>query len=144
MGADAAPADAPRFSTDGTEYCAVLSLGGVVCWATASLASSANGQGSRHVGDPERSAVPVQVEGAASAAARSPCHQSGAKWWRRRSRRSKRQLLRALLNTGGVDCWGDGGYGEARETGMSIRSSPDQLASPVQVDGFGGLAFSRV
>jgi hypothetical protein len=74
--------------------CAVLTSGGVDCWGDGYYGQLGNGV--FYTTGNEGSAVPVQVYGLGGVAAVAGYQSSNC----------------ALLTSGGVDCWGDGSYGE--------------------------------
>ncbi len=101
---------------EGSDYCALLTSGGVDCWGYGEHGELGDGQ--FYTTGNDGSAVPVQVEGVGGTgtltgvtALEGDC---------------------ALLTSGGVDCWGYGGYGSLGDGQF------DNSAVPVQVEGVGG------
>jgi alpha-tubulin suppressor-like RCC1 family protein len=78
-----------------THTCALLDDGNTRCWGSSEFGQLGNGTDGVDIGDdePPESALPIQVGGKVRAIAAS----SGATC--------------AVLETGGLRCWGDGGYG---------------------------------
>jgi alpha-tubulin suppressor-like RCC1 family protein len=111
-------------TSDGDGFCALRTSGGIDCWGYDYYGELGNGE--FHRSKPYGSAVPVQVDGVDGVAiltgvatltsdGRSDC---------------------ALLNSGGVDCWGDGYNGQL---GNGQSSNEATSAVPVQVEGVGGV-----
>ena len=100
---------------DGFGYCGVLS-GGADCWGYGSDGELGNGATSN-------SSTPVQVEGVGGTGTLSGVSSiTGAAL-----------AYCTILTSGGVDCWGSGGYGELGNGGSS------NSATPAQVKGVGGV-----
>ncbi len=137
VGGNGVLADVTSLSTDENGYCAVLSLGGVVCWGYGFAGQLGNGQ--FYMSGNLGSAVPVQVEGVGSAGTLSGVISLAPSGGGEGLEGASASYC-ALLNTGGVDCWGDGGYGELGN-GQVYSSSPYGSASPVQVEGVGGIGI---
>ncbi len=111
----------------GGTYCVLLDGGGVDCWGLGSEGELGNGV--FYTGPHAGSAVPVQVEGQggtgtlAGVTGLTPDSDGGG--------------YCAVLDTGRVDCWGDG-YGGDLGDGM-FYSNPSGSAVPVQVVGVGDV-----
>ncbi len=110
-----------------SDYCALLTSGGVDCWGYG--AQGELGDGTFYATAPFGSAVPVAVlgvggsgtlGGVASLVNEAP---GGS--------------MCALLNSGGVDCWGYGAQGELGD-GTFYATAPFGSAVPVAVLGVGG------
>jgi alpha-tubulin suppressor-like RCC1 family protein len=113
--------------TAGVGYgiCALLSSGGVDCWGDGSSGQLGNGLA---FNDNTESATPVQVVGVggvsllSGVASISTDLQGG---------------FCALLESGGVDCWGEGDNGELGNGGFASSATPTQV---VAVGGVGALS----
>ena len=102
--------------------CAVLSSGGADCWGAGGTGALGNGTFSD-------SATPVAVEGVGGTGILT-----GAT-----SLVSEGTLgYCAPLTAGGVDCWGNGYYGELGNGTFYNTSSPFGSSTPVEVEGVGG------
>ena len=110
-----APTQAPSLGSAFIGNCAVPTTGGVACWGDGETGSLGNGSFSD-------SATPVSVEGVGGSGTLTSVS----------SLQGSTFDYCALLSSGGVDCWGDGGSGEL---GNGSMASSDV---PVQVDGVGG------
>ncbi len=109
-------------ANDGRGYCALLSSGAVDCWGYGQL--GALGDGSYYSTGEQGSATPVAVEGVGGTGTLTGVTSLiGDDFY---------GSYCALLNTGGVDCWGNGGVGEL---GNGKHHNRD---TPVAVEGVGG------
>jgi alpha-tubulin suppressor-like RCC1 family protein len=115
-------------TSDGDGFCALRTSGGIDCWGYDYYGELGNGE--FHRSKPYGSAVPVQVDGVDGVAiltgvatltsdGRSDC---------------------ALLNSGGVDCWGDG-YNGQLGNGQFYTTGNERSAVPVEVEGIGGTGI---
>ncbi len=108
-------------------FCAVLTSGGVDCWG-----HGPNGQlgdGVLHTNNPsDGSAVPVQVEGVGGTGTLSNVADLTSDGF---------DSYCAVLTSGGVDCWGDGHFGQLGDD-LYYTTGTGGSASPVQVEGIGG------
>ena len=109
--------------------CVLLTTGGVDCWGNGFYGQL--GDGTFYTSGNEGSATPVAVEGVGGtgtltgvASLVSGGSPSGARYC-------------ALLTTGGVDCWGNGSYGQLGD-GTFYTSGNLGSATPVAVEGVGG------
>ena len=108
-------------TSDPFNICAVLAAGAVVCWGTGGTGALGNGAFAD-------SATPVEVEsvgGTGTLAGVTSLIGEGTLGYC------------ALLASGGVDCWGNGYYGELGN-GTFYTSSPIGSDIPVAVEGVGG------
>jgi alpha-tubulin suppressor-like RCC1 family protein len=105
-------------------FCAVLTSGGVDCWGSDFDGDLGNGE--FYTSAPYASAVPVSVEGVGGAGTltgvSSVSTDGNAGSWC------------ALLTSGAVDCWGEGGEGNLGN-GEFYTSRPYGSAFPVSVEG---------
>jgi alpha-tubulin suppressor-like RCC1 family protein len=111
--------------SDSSGFCALLTSGGVDCWGDGAYGQLGNG--TFYTYPVYSSATPVAVEGVGGSGTLT-----GVK-----SLFSDSTGYCALLSSGGVDCWGDGEYGELGN-GTFYTSSPYGSATPVDVEGVGG------
>jgi alpha-tubulin suppressor-like RCC1 family protein len=110
-------------------YCAMLSSGGVDCWGDGALGQLGDGSQAD-------SAVPVQVDGMGGTGALGGVTSIASDGANSLSRGSGNGYC-VVLRSGGVDCWGDGIYGQL---GNGRFYTTDYVGSdvPVQVKGVGG------
>ncbi len=108
------------------EYCAVLTTGGVDCWGANANGSLGDGSTSGPDGCvvPDCTTAPVAVVGVGDTGVLAGVGSLVA----------DATSYCAVLTAGGVDCWGDGVYGELGSGNGAPLDSP----SPVQVVGVGG------
>ena len=108
-------------ASDGGGYCALLITGGVDCWGQGSVGALGNGVFY------EGSADPVAVHGVGSSGTLGHVV----------SLASDGSGYCAVLATGGVDCWGDGYWGDLGN-GVFYDTGHEGSAVPVAVLGVGG------
>jgi alpha-tubulin suppressor-like RCC1 family protein len=116
-------------SGDG-DYCAFLTSGGVDCWGFGYSGELGNGilYSSPDTGSGTGSPTPVQVIGVGGVGTLSGVA----------SIEASGNGFCALLTSGGVDCWGDGDYGQLGD-GTFYTTGNEGSATPVQVIGVGGV-----
>ena len=102
---------------NGGGYCALLQSSGVDCWGFGDDGELGNGNDSN-------SATPVEVEGIGGVGTLSEVQ----------SVLANAASYCALLNSGAVDCWGDGQGGQ-----LGSGSGYSSSATPVEVEGIGGV-----
>ncbi|MBV8463499.1 MAG: hypothetical protein JO368_09415, partial [Acidimicrobiales bacterium] len=112
-------------STGAKTFCALLTSGGVDCWGYG--LDGELGNGTFYTTGDDGSASPVQVAGVGGVGTLGGVQALA----------SDSNGFCALLTSGGVDCWGDGEYGELGD-GTFHTTSPFGSATPVQVEGVGG------
>jgi alpha-tubulin suppressor-like RCC1 family protein len=110
--------------SDSSGFCALLTSGGVDCWGDGAYGQLGNG--TFYTYPAYSSATPVAVEGVGGSGTLTGVT----------SLFSDSTGYCALLTSGGVDCWGDGEYGELGN-GTFYTSSPYGSATPVDVEGVG-------
>ncbi len=110
----------------GSSYCALLTSGGVDCWGWGVFGGLGDGIFYTGAG-PKGSAVPVAVEGVGGTGTLGGVTNLA----------SDGGSVCAVLNSGGVDCWGEGIYGELGN-GVFYSTGYQGSAVPVQVEGVGG------
>jgi alpha-tubulin suppressor-like RCC1 family protein len=104
---------AGNFSVEGSDYCAVLSTGGVDCWGDNGYGELGNGT----VGGPDGEDgydTPQAVSGITDAVSVTSSDEQGEAGFC------------AVLSTGGVDCWGDNYFGQL---GNGTTGGPDSCDS---------------
>jgi alpha-tubulin suppressor-like RCC1 family protein len=108
--ASAAPAHRAVSVSSGDAFsCALTKAGGVQCWGE-------NDSGQLGNGSKQDSAVPVQVQGLESGV-----RSVTASWWH----------ACAVLDDGGVKCWGSGELGDGTWNGSSVPVDVQGLSGPV-------------
>jgi hypothetical protein len=112
-----------------SSYCAVLTSGGVDCWGYGN--DGELGDGVFYTSGHHGSAVPVEVQGVSGTGTLSGVTGLTGSYG------TYGGTYCALLISGGVDCWGYGGFGQLGD-GEFYTSSPYGSAVPVQVEGVGG------
>ena len=112
-------------ASDNAGYCALLTSGGVDCWGDGE--NGQLGNGTFYTSGNDGSATPVQVVGVGGTGTLSGVS----------SLTSTEYSYCALLTSGGVDRWGQGGSGQLGD-GTFYTSGNDGSATPVQVVGVGG------
>jgi alpha-tubulin suppressor-like RCC1 family protein len=118
-------------TSDGVGYCARLTSGGVDCWGDGNHGQL--GDGVFHTSGNQGSAIPVQVEGVGGIGILSDVASLT-------SDRDSQSGYCARLTSGGVDCWGEGTYGQLGD-GVFHTSGNHGSAIPVQVEGVGGTGI---
>jgi alpha-tubulin suppressor-like RCC1 family protein len=106
-------------------FCALLTSGGVDCWGNGYYGQLGNG--TFYTTGYDSSNTPVEVEGIGGTGALSGVT----------SLIGGENNYCALLTSGGVDCWGDGYYGELGN-GTFYTTGDEGSATPVEVEGVGG------
>ena len=111
---------------DGRGFCALLSSSEVDCWGYGDQGQLGNGV---YYPNDSGSATPVSVEGVGGAGTLTGVTSliSGGSYG----------SYCALLSSGGVDCWGDGGFGQLGN-GKFYENRRGGHATPVAVEGVGG------
>jgi alpha-tubulin suppressor-like RCC1 family protein len=109
--------------------CALLTSGDVDCWGRGNHGQLGNGMSYPEA--PHGSATPVQVVGVGGTGTLSGVGSLVS------DSTSNSSSYCALLTTGGVDCWGNGSFGELGD-GTFYTSGYDGNDTPVQVVGVGG------
>jgi alpha-tubulin suppressor-like RCC1 family protein len=112
-------------ATDDLGYCALLDSGGVDCWGFGNEGQLGNG--TFYTTGTEGSATPVPVQGVGGSGTLSGVE----------SLTGSNQGYCAVLDSGGVDCWGNG-YGGQLGNGTFYTTGTEGSATPVQVEGVGG------
>ena len=116
--------------SEGDGFCALLTSGEVDCWGFGE--GRALGNGSFYTTGKAGSATPVEVEGVGGTGTLTGVT----------SLVSAYSTYCALLTSGGVDCWGNGYYGQLGN-GTFYTSSPEGSATPVKVEGVGGTGTTH-
>jgi hypothetical protein len=118
-----------RLFSDYGSYCAQLTAGGVACWGNGE--NGELGNGTFYTSSPYGSATPVAVEGIGGTGMLTGVTSLIGNYF------NDVEFVYggycALLTSGGVDCWGDGG-GDVLGDGASSNS-----ATPVAVEGIGAI-----
>ena len=133
QGVGGSPDGVRSMVSDGDGYCAVFDSGTVQCWGLGEFGELGNGQFYNPSG-PGGSASPVQVQGVGGNGALSNVASLTSD--------GNGYGYCALLDSGGVDCWGFGEFGELGN-GQFYTAVPNGSATPVPVadtDGSGTLS----
>ena len=109
----------------GGTYCAVLTSGGVDCWGLGNYGTL--GDGNFYASSPFGSDTPVEVDGVGGTGTLTGVT----------SVATDTTGYCALLTSGGMDCWGDGEYGQLGN-GTFYTTGDDGSATPVEVEGVDG------
>ena len=119
-------------ASDGTGYCAALTSGGADCWGYGY--DGELGNGTFYTAGDDGSATPVQVQGVGGVGTLTDVAAltgGGAD--------GLYGFYCAVLTSGGVDCWGYGYDGELGDGVFHTTGGHFGSATPVQVQGVGGV-----